>query len=154
MHKTGLSVCPDCRKIRKPNNNNHSGASHNNNNNNHVSNNNRLLVNGVARGVRDRDRGKQSRHPREVSLPSSNDSGIDGSDGQCHCCQSHNSSSESGRYFKKYFQITNQKKSKFSVSVNCIPNFTFVLQRPLRGQFDAAHECTRHVEKLPSKEER
>ncbi|XP_035703696.1 cadherin-89D isoform X2 [Folsomia candida] len=97
VHKTGLSVCPDCRKIRKPNNNNHSGASHNNNNNNHVSNNNRLLVNGVARGVRDRDRGKQSRHPREVSLPSSNDSGIDGSDGQCHCCQSHNSSSESGR---------------------------------------------------------
>lgn len=105
VHKTGLTVvCNVCRKIRKPNNHNANSNSHNNHNNN----NNRLVVNGVARGVRDRDRGngKSGRHLRGEdgrSLPSSQDSGIDGSDGQiCHCCN--NSSSESGRYFRKYLQ--------------------------------------------------
>lgn len=75
----GLAICPDCRKIRKPNH--------------HM---------GPRRSHRNLDRGPMKPggiRPREFSLPSSNDSGIDGSDGHCTCCQSHNnSSSESGRY--------------------------------------------------------
>ncbi|CAG7723425.1 unnamed protein product [Allacma fusca] len=79
--QNALSICPDCRKIRKPN-----GAA------NHG---------GARRSHRNLDRGPMKSgvvRPREFSLPSSNDSGIDGSDGHCTCCQSHNnSSSESGR---------------------------------------------------------
>lgn len=70
-------VCPECRKMRKP----HSHG-----------------VRGAVQHHRDKNLIKSARNPRETSVHSNNDSGIDGSEGQCHCCQSHlNSSSESGR---------------------------------------------------------
>jgi hypothetical protein len=71
----GFSLCPDCRKLRKP-----------------------VRGGGGGGGRETRDRGPMKLlRPREISLQSSHDSGIEGSDGHCNCCHSHNSSSDSGR---------------------------------------------------------
>ena len=82
LQTAGFSICPDCRKLRKPG---------------------RIVAREQAlrnAGRDTRDRGPMKLRPlgpREISLQSSNDSGIDGSDGHCNCCHSHNSSSDSGR---------------------------------------------------------
>lgn len=80
--RTGLPTCPDCGKFRKPLGiPNPGGAPQNPQNNGYR---------GPSRNSRDNKGPNKSRHPMEISLPSSTDSGIDGSDGQCTCCQSHN----------------------------------------------------------------
>ena len=81
LQSNGYSICPECRKLRKPS----------------------QTIIGMSRQTRfldghiiDRGPLKQIRSfdPRDLSLHSNNDSGIDGSDGQCNCYLSHHSSSD------------------------------------------------------------
>lgn len=83
LQANGYSICPDCRKLRKP-----------------IANLGLMKDNSRGRSYIDRGPLKQVRNfgPRDISIQSSHDSGIDGSD-QCNCCHSHNFSSDNGRLF-------------------------------------------------------
>lgn len=87
VRSSGLPTCQDCGKFRKPPGVPNTAPPHNPQNNGYR---------GPSRNSREhKGPGNKTRHPLEISLPSSTDSGIDGAEGQCTCCQSHNNNNQS-----------------------------------------------------------